>query len=115
MTCPCGCGGEVKPGNRWAQRGCTFRYGHASSVGTAKRLIRQRVAMANQRIDRWAQPAYERIRAGLEREGLTLTHRQRAVVMLALAEAVAQAHHQGRHAARELLKYHARRKGQAAA
>ena len=113
MTCPCGCDRAVKPGNTYAALGCSLRHCHRDPERAAARIARHRQAFAVRRLDRWAQPAYERLARGLQRDGLALTRRQQAIVKLALADAVAQAYHQGRHAQLEAPKWH-QRKGAAA-
>ena len=91
-SCPCGCGRFPKKGRTYAATGCSLRAMRRDPEKRERHLTNLRRAFLEKRIDRWAQPAWERIARLLEREGLALTRKQAAIIRYELAEVIRRAH-----------------------
>lgn len=105
--CKCGCGKPIapatlakRPDQVFFARGCVLRWNRAQPAFKQARLTGHRKAAALSRLDRWGQPAYEAIRDACERKGEPLTRAQKAVVMVAIADAIRRTYNRGRNAER---------------
>lgn len=109
--CKCGCGNQLTerqlqryPGQQFFSRTCTMLWNRQQPGFNRRRQQAQKRQAALARLDRWAQPAYQTVRDTCERKNDPLTRTQMAVIMVVLADVIAQAYQRGRNAERMAQK-----------
>lgn len=114
--CKCGCGTPITaqqlaryPDQQFSSRNCTMLWNRKQPGFNRRRQDAQKKQAALSRLDRWGQPAYDSIRNACERKGEPLTRQQKAIIMVAMAEAIRTSYQRGRNAERMAQKARADR------